>query len=194
VSYRLFSFLMALFWVFVQQTCLCCALWAWRDLSGRDRDIRPFAAGQALLLALLTGLAAADLWILSPVFPHDNNTPSPVWQLLCTTMLALDGGLLACEWSLCRLHRDRGSGRGNRPEGLLLGWSLVCLLLYGLYFGGALSTTRRCGLGPLEWEYLCLFYFRIVNALYLILEGAMGLIALTLWRNLRREATGHVLP
>ena len=193
MNYRLFSFLMALFWILVQQTCLCCAVWAWRDLSGGNRDVRPFAAGQALLLALLAGLAAADLWILPPVFPHGNNTPSPIWQLLCTTMLAQDGGLLACEWSIYRLLGDREGAEGNRPEGIFMRWGLICLLLYGLYFGGALSTTRRCGLGPLEWEYLCLFYFRIVNVLYLILEGSMGLVALALWRNLRREAAGHAL-
>ena len=51
---------------------------------------------------------------------------------------------------------------------------------------------RRYGLNPLEWEFLCLFYFRIVNGLYLVLEGSMGVIALLLWRNLRREEGRHV--
>ena len=69
VTYRLFSFAMALFWVFVQQTCLCCAKWACYDLRGtllenvwpagadeeRPRDLRRFVLQQIALLAALIG-------------------------------------------------------------------------------------------------------------------------------------------
>ena len=45
--------------------------------------------------------------------PHGNNSPSLVWQLLCTFMLVLDGGLLAYEWRFTRLHAVGGEGPGE---------------------------------------------------------------------------------
>ena len=206
VTYRLFSFAMALFWVFVQQTCLCCAKWACYDLRGtlpanvwpagvpeeRPRDLRRFVLQQIALLAALIALAAADLWILPPVHPHSNNSPSLVWQFLCTVMLILDGGLVSFEWRIYRLHAVRGADPGAAGARFAFWWTTGCLILYAIWFGGALSVTRRYGLNPLEWEFLCLFYFRIVNGLYLVLEGSMGVIALLLWRNLRREEGRHV--
>ncbi|HRV98599.1 MAG TPA: hypothetical protein P5201_08420, partial [Aminobacteriaceae bacterium] len=60
-------------------------------------------------------------------------------------------------------------------------------LLYGAYFAPALSVATRHSLTLWEWEYICLFYFRLVNTCYLLLEGAMAIVVFLLWRNLRKE-------
>lgn len=192
--YRFFSFAMALFWVVVQQTCLGCARWACDDLGGKRRSWVPFLAAQGAGLGVLALLAGADLMGWVPrLHPHGNNSPSLVWQLLCTFMLVLDGGLLAYEWRFTRLHAVGGEGPGDPALKPFLVWGALCLGLYGVYFAGAFGVAQRHGLGLREWEHLCLFYFRIVNTLYLVLEGSMGLVAFLLWRNLKREAA-HVLP
>lgn len=193
--YRVFSYAMALFWVLVQQTCLGCARWACDDLGGTKRPLKPFLRGQGAFFLLLALLAAADLAGLVPrLHHHTNNSPSLVWQFLCTAMLVLDGGLLAYEWRFYRLHASGASGAGtDRAWGVFLLWGGLCLALYGVYFAGAVSVAWRHSLDLREWGHLCLFYFRIVNTLYLILEGSMGLVAFLLWRNLRREAVGRAL-
>jgi hypothetical protein len=188
LTFRLFCFAMALSGCSSQQTCLLLRQWACYDLRGtllanvrpagapeeRPRDLRRFVLQQIGLLAALIALAAADLWILPPVHPHLNNSPSPVWQFLCTVMLILDGGLVSFEWRIYRLHAVRDADPGAAGARFAFWWTTGCLILYALWFGGALSVTRRYGLNPLEWEFLCLFYFRIVNGLYLALEGRHG--------------------
>jgi hypothetical protein len=193
LTYRLFSFLMALFWIFVQQVCFCGVRWACEDLGRTGRSIRPLARIQAGILLLLAALAAADLWLLPPIFPHDNNSPSLVWQFLCTVMMALDGGIVAGVWRIHRIHATRENPGEDRSLRFARIWAVGCLLVYGLYFAGALPAVGRYGLNGREWEALCLFYFRIVNLFYLVLEGSAGLIALALWRNLRKEAAGRAL-
>ncbi len=186
--YRTFSYGMALFWVFVQQICLVCARWACDDLSGEKKHLTPFMAAQAVLFIVAAALAAGDLtdW-LPRLHEHTNNSPSMVWQFICTVMLALDGGLIAYAWRFYRLHALKGNLPVDNALKLFVAWGTVCLLLYGIYFAPALSIAVRHSLSLWEWEYICLFYFRIVNTCYLILEGGMGLVVFLLWRNLRKE-------
>lgn len=186
--YRLFSYATVLFWILVQQTCLLCARWACDDLSGRKKPLALFLAAQALLFLIVSTAAVSDLagW-LPRLHEHTNNSPSMVWQFLCTVMLALDGGLIAYAWRFYRLHVLKGNLPVDNALKLFVAWGTVCLLLYGAYFAPALSVATRHSLTLREWEYICLFYFRIVNTCYLILEGAMGLVAFLLWRNLRKE-------
>jgi len=186
--YRAFSYGMVLFWVLVQQTCLFCARWACDDLSGEKKPLAPFCAAQAILFLIVSTLAVGDIadWI-PRLHEHANNSPSMVWQFICTVMLALDGGLIAYAWRFYRLHALKGKHPKDTALTLFVAWGTVCLLLYGAYFLPALSTAVRHSLNLWEWEYICLFYFRIVNTCYLVLEGAMGFVAFSLWRNLRKE-------
>ena len=200
MSYRLFSFAMALFWIFVQQACLCCVrlalsdLGGWGTVSSRRRDFLRFLLLHGTLLLFLAILAAGDLWFLPHVHAHRNNSPSLVWQFFCTVMLALDGGLLSAEWRIFRLHASGGMELPEKRDSAFLWWTAACLLLYGIYFRGALSAAFRLRLSLREWEFLCLFYFRIINGLYFLLEGAMGMIAFLLYRNLKREGGRHGIP
>ncbi len=190
--YRAFSYCMVLFWVFVQQTCLVCARRACDDLGGGKKSLARFATAQALLFFTVAALAAGDLvgW-LPRLHCHTNNSPSLVWQFICTVMLLLDGGLIAYAWRFYRLHALKGNLPADKAMAFFTAWAFFCLLLYGAYFASALSVAVHRGLNLREWEYICLFYFRIVNTCYLVLEGAMGLVAFLLWRNLRKEGVFH---
>ncbi len=149
---------------FVQQTCLCAAKRACYDLRGTLlKNVRPpgrpkstrrprrFVHWQNRLLAALIALAAADLWILPPVHPASNNSPSLVWQFLCTVMLTSTAASCRSSGGSTGSMPVRDADPGAAGARFAFWWASAAWSSTALWFGGALSAARRVRTEP-RWS------------------------------------------
>lgn len=197
----LFSNTMALFWILVQQLCLCYIKWAYEDIMGRAARVRAYMAMHGALFVLLL-LIAYDLHFgFSLVY---GRLPAGAaafygrlkWNFFCCVMLVLDALLVAYAWRMYRLYmRDaREPFAPSSPARVRAGdfaLTAAFLLPFLWYHAGLTGAALRHGLSAAEIRALQFFFIKISNFFYALFEGTAAVLLWRIYRCVRREAALH---
>lgn len=191
---------MALFWIFVQQICLCYIKRAYEDVMGRTARAHMAAQGVFFLFLLLV---AFDLYFGFD-FIYGRLPEGAVafygrlkWNFFCCVMLVLDALLVAYAWRMYRLYM-RGAqdsfvpSSPARVRAVDLAVTIAFVLPFLWYHAGLTDTALRHGLSDADIRAQQFFFIKIANFFYAFFEGAAAVLLWRIYRRVRREgAFGH---
>lgn len=196
----MFSNSMVLFWIFVQQVCLCFIKRAYEDIMGRAERVRSFIVMQAVffgflaLLAfdLLLGFDFAYRWLPEGAFFFYGRLK---WNFFCDVMLILDALLVAYAWRIYRLYTRAPQAplEPSSPARVCLQDAVLSALFFALflwYHAGMTKAALRHGLRDEEVRMLQFFFIKFSNFFYALFEGTAAVLLWRIYSGVRKEAEG----
>ena len=190
----LFATIMVLFWILVQQICLCCIKWAYEDILGRGAGVRRYIAANVAAFLFCLLLAFGCQFDVDPIFPL---LPSGLhaiyhrlrWNFFCNVMLMLDALLVAYALRIYRLYMspspEAGSKKGVFFADLLIGGAFFGFFL--LYHWGLCVTVQRHTLSLVALDTIQFFYIKIANFFYAFFEGTLAVLLWKIYRRIERS-------
>jgi hypothetical protein len=181
----MFANTMFLFWILVQQVCLCCAKWAYEDILGRTSTKR-YVAFHAVIFLTLVILAFDTLFGVDIVFGM-----LPIgalrfygrlkWNFLCDVMLILDALLVFYGLRIYRMYmseRPKTPSRTRvRTEDFIVAAGF--LLFFIAYHRGMTDAILTYNLSGAAVRRLQFVFIRICGFFYMLFEGSGAVL---LWR------------
>lgn len=196
----IFSNAMVLFWILVQQVCLCYIKWAYEDLNGRARRARLTMAAQVPLFVFFAALAFDQLLGLD--FAYGRLPAGALyfygrlkWNFFCAVMLVLDALLVAYAWRMSRLYARAPETPfiPSSPALVFLCDAAIAALFASTfiwYHAGMTEIALRLRLGPEDVRMLQYFYIKVSNFFYALFEGTAAILLWGVYRRIRKEADG----
>ena len=193
----IFSNVMAVFWIFVQQVCLCYIKWAYEDIMGRTSRMRAYMVMHVAFLALLILIGFDLLFGLDFVYSQlPKKTwffyPRLKWNFLCTVMMLIDAHLVFYAWRLYRLYMaapqvpfKTSSPMLVRVQDLVV--TLVFFVMYLWYHAGMTNTALSHRLGDEEVLTLQFFFIKITNFFYAFFEGTAAALLWRIYSRVKKE-------
>lgn len=188
---------MALFWIFVQQVCLCFIKWAYEDIMGRAARVRVYMVMHALFFAFLL-ILGFDLffelnfvyrWLPKRAFFFYGRLK---WNFFCEIMLILDALLVAYAWRVYRLYM-RAPQTPFEPSDPMrvclqdIALSALFLAPFLWYHVGMTKMALWYSLSDPEVRVLQLFFIKFTNFFYALFEGTVAVLLWRIYRSVRKE-------
>ncbi len=191
----IFSNIMALFWILVQQICLCYIKRAYEDMMGRALRAYMALHGAFFVFLLLIGF---DL-LFGFDFVYGRLPEGALffygrlkWNFFCEVMLVLDALLVAYAWRMYRLYmRDGGSPFATSPSMRVRVEDIVVVVVFFApflwYHAGMTETALRHNLNDEQIRTLQFFFIKVANFFYAFFEGTAAVLLWRIYRLVRRE-------
>lgn len=192
-----FSMVMVLFWILVQQICLCCIKWAYEDILGNSGVVKWFVAANVALFFCCVLFAFDSRLAVALVY---ESLPTGVrhiydrlrWNFFCSVMLILDGLLIMYGFRIYKLYMSQvpavrprlAVGIGDFVAGGIF------LVFFGVYHYGMASVAMSHRLSEVDLYAIQFFYIKIANFFYAFFEGTLAVL---LWRVYRRIKSSEVV-
>lgn len=193
----IFSNIMALFWILVQQVCLCYIKWAYEDMMGRASRMRAYMALHGVFFVFLLSVGFDLLLGLDFVY---GRLPEGAlffygrlkWNFFCEVMLVLDALLVVYAWRMYRLYmREEGSSLEASSPMRVRAWDIVVIVVFFApflwYHAGMTEAALRHGLDDEQVRTLQFFFIKVANFFYALFEGTAAVLLWRIYRLVRRE-------
>lgn len=190
----LFAMVMVLFWIFVQQVCLCCIKWAYEDILGHGERIKKYAAIN-IVIFMLCVLYAFDQQLGIDVLYNMFHKRLLFayhrfrWNFFCGAMLVLDSLLLMYALRIYKLFMSSNP----RPASRLAVFTGDCLVggaffaFFLVYHWGMGSVFYSHWLSVESHDAIQFFYIKIANFFYAFFEGMFAVLLWRIYRVIKQE-------
>lgn len=186
---------MVLFWILVQQICLCFIKWAYEDLRERPFAVLRYGAVQGIFFFLFFLLAFDTLFGLDFVYSRFPEKafffyPRIRWNFFCTVMLILDALLVAYGWRIYRLYMANFPRMQSAETVFMQNFVLVAafLILFFAYHAGMTRAALRYDFSQESVWATQFFFIKIANFFYAVFEGIGAAMLWKMYRKMRGEA------
>lgn len=188
----IFSNAMAMFWIFVQQVCLCFIKLAYEKIMERPRRARlcyvvqgaAFVGLMIFAFDLMLGVSCFWRYIPREAWPFYGRLK---WNFLCWVMLVLDALLVAYGWRIYKLY-TRGADKFALSSPLRVAAEDLAIVAVFLapfiwYHMGMTSFAIRYGLPDEDVRTLQFFFIKIANFFYAFFEGTAAVLIWKVYRS-----------
>ena len=189
----IFANVMVLFWILVQQVCLCYVKRAYEDISGRGAPKGYFAVQGVFFLCLVL-LGFDRLLGIDIVY---GNLPRGglrfyqrlKWNFFCEVMLVLDAWLVAYGWRIYRLYMSDIPRIPSLWRVRLEDIVVACFFVvpFVVYHWGMATTILKYGLPTRSIWAIQFLFIRFSGFFYALFEGAAAVLLWKMYRKIRKE-------